>query len=165
MWPPKRSRLARVFQTVYIFVYIHTMTRPPRAILIKRLICGLALAWLAAASLSQAANAAELLAVMRADCPYCRAWEIEVGSLYGRTDESRIAPLRRVGIDQLSRTRYVFSEPVRYTPTFILLDRDVEVGRIVGYSNDAMFWGMLTELLDRMQRGKREMAREAEREF
>jgi hypothetical protein len=94
-----------------------------------------------------AVNAAELVAVMRADCPYCRAWDIEVGRVYERTQEGRAAPLRRIDIGDVGQAPYEFSEPVRYTPTFILVDGGRELGRIVGYSDESMFWGLLSGLL------------------
>ena len=96
-----------------------------------------------------AVNAAELVAVMRASCPYCRAWDIEVGRVYERTQEGRTAPLRRIDIDNVGEAPYGLSEPVRYTPTFILVDDGRELGRIVGYSDEGMFWGLLSGLLSK----------------
>lgn len=97
-----------------------------------------------------AAMAAELLVVSQANCSYCKAWDIEVGSVYARTDEARIAPLRRVRLDELAGKPYLFKEPVLYAPTFVLLDGTAEVGRITGYSDASMFWGMLNQLLRKL---------------
>lgn len=97
------------------------------------------------------AQAAELLYVSQANCPYCKAWDIEVGSVYSKTGEARIAPLRRVSIEALDDDAYRFREPVRYAPTFVLLERNAEVGRITGYSDASMFWGMLNLLLLKIQ--------------
>ena len=94
-----------------------------------------------------AATAAELLVVNQPNCPYCKAWDMEVGSVYERIDEARIAPLRRVWLDELAGKPYRFNEPVLYAPTFVLLDGTVEIGRITGYSDASMFWGMLNLLL------------------
>ncbi len=157
----ERSRPARIFQNGHIFVYIHNMITVRVAKSMKRVIALGAFVWLAVASLPHVASATELLAVMRDNCPYCRAWEIQVGSIYNKTDESRVAPLHRIAIDELGRTHYIFNEPVRYTPTFVVMDRGVEIGRIVGYSDEAMFWGLLREILDRMEPRVREMAAEA----
>jgi hypothetical protein len=88
---------------------------------------------------------------MRPGCPYCRAWEIEVGRIYERTDEGRIAPLRRIGIRDIGDAPYILQEPVLYTPTFILVEQNAEIGRIVGFSDDAMFWGMLASLLSEIR--------------
>jgi len=94
-----------------------------------------------------AGSCAELLVVSRPNCGYCKAWEIEVGSIYAKTAEGKVAHLRRVRIDELAMLRYDFSEPVIYTPTFVLVDRGREIGRITGYSDQAMFWGSLAALL------------------
>jgi hypothetical protein len=40
--------------------------------------------------------------------------------------------------------------PIRYTPTFVLVDNGQEVGRIEGYPGDAFFWGLLERLLERL---------------
>ena len=102
-----------------------------------------------------AASAAELVAVMRTNCPYCRAWDIEVGRVYERTQEGRAAPLRRIDIGDIGEAPYDLSEPVRYTPTFILVDDGVELGRIVGDSDESMFWGLLSGLLGKARETER----------
>jgi len=99
---------------------------------------------------SGASRAAELLIVTRPNCPYRKVWEIQVGSVYAKTAEGKTAPLRRMAIEDIPGTAYVFDEPVLYTPTFVLLDEEMEVGRIVGYSDEAAFWGLLQELLTRL---------------
>jgi len=100
---------------------------------------------------SSAAPAAELLAVSRPNCAYCKAWEIEVGGIYAKTAEARVARLRRVRIDEIPPLGYDFSEPVLYTPTFVLVDRVREIGRITGYSDQATFWGSLGALFRRSE--------------
>ncbi len=109
------------------------------------------LACLFAAAWATGAQSAELLVVGRPSCPYCRVWEIQVGSIYDKTDESRVAPLHRVDISDVPDLRYEFREPVLYTPTFIVLERNMEVARIVGYSDDAAFWGLLDEILNKLR--------------
>jgi hypothetical protein len=99
------------------------------------------------ASFPSAALAAELLVVSQRNCPNCKAWDIEVGSLYTKTEEGKSAPLRRIWIDERAGAAYIFKEPVAYAPTFVLLDGKAEIGRIVGYSDASMFWGLLSELL------------------
>ena len=101
-------------------------------------------------------NAAELLMATRENCAYCKAWEIQVGAGYHKTAEGRIAPLRRIHISEFPRLPYSFREPVRYTPTFILVQDNAEIGRILGYSDEAMFWGLLDQLLNRLDRDRLE---------
>ena len=118
------------------------MNRPVHAIVIAAaaIVAGLAF-------FISAAGAAELLVVSQRNCPYCKAWEIQIGSLYAKTDESKLAPLRRIRIDELAGAAYVFKEPVIYAPTFVLLNGKTEIGRITGYSDVSMFWGLLNVLL------------------
>lgn len=103
-------------------------------------------AWFAAAP----AMAAELVLFTRKGCPYCVLWERQIGSIYPRTEESAIAPLRRVQTDRPAPTDPRLDPPVTVTPTFVLLDGDREVGRFSGYTDDLTFWSMLTVLIKRL---------------
>jgi hypothetical protein len=95
----------------------------------------------------QAADAAELIMVRREGCVWCARWDRDVGSIYGKTEISRRAPLRMLDIADVSsglRTR----TPVIYTPTFVVAENGREIGRIEGYPGDAFFWGLLEQLLE-----------------
>ncbi len=76
-------------------------------------------------------------------CPWCEAWDEEVGVIYGLTDEARIAPLRRVDVDDPLPEDLAGIRAVVYTPTFVLVEDGEEVGRILGYPGEAFFWGLL----------------------
>lgn len=93
------------------------------------------------------AQAAELIAFVSARCPYCVAWEREVGRTYAKTQEAREAPLRRVDADARSPASPDGIEAVKFTPTFVLIDGEREVGRISGYSGAGFFWAQLDKLL------------------
>lgn len=94
------------------------------------------------------AVALELLMVERPGCPYCKRWDIEIAPHYGKTEEARLAPLRRASIGELPRD-VVFEAPVTVTPTFVLIDNGKEIGRVTGYTGDLAFWGLLKELMNR----------------
>ena len=47
--------------------------------------------------------------------------------------------------------RLALAAPVRFTPTFLLVEGDREIGRLTGYMNDAIFWGLLDGLLERLR--------------
>jgi hypothetical protein len=98
------------------------------------------------AGAAPSARAAELVAYLSANCSYCRAWEIEIGRTYGKTSEGREAPLRRID----ASARRPGLEAVRYTPTFVLMDGDREIGRIEGYSGARFFWAKLDNLLAKL---------------
>ena len=98
---------------------------------------------------SLAPRAAELVMVERSGCSWCARWERDVGPAYMKSDEGRQAPLRRVSLDD-GQPKLALKEPVRFTPTFILVEQEREIGRITGYLDNAMFWGLLGTLLARL---------------
>jgi thioredoxin-related protein len=95
-------------------------------------------------------NAAELLVIGNPRCPYCAAWEREIGRSYSNTKEGREAPLRRFDIEEERPERLGSIEDVHVTPTFILVDRNREIGRMVGYNGPQAFWGQLSSLLAKL---------------
>lgn len=94
--------------------------------------------------------AAELVMFETPGCPWCAAWNRDVGVIYAKTEEGRIAPLRRVDIGALRPVDLGGLEGILYTPTFVLVEEGVEVGRIVGYLGEDHFWGLLSEMLQRL---------------
>lgn len=81
------------------------------------------------------------------DCPYCKKWEREIGPGYRASDEGKIAPLvkRMKGHPDVAGIR-----GVAYSPTFVLIDRGSEVGRIIGYAGADFFWGELQRLMSQV---------------
>ncbi len=77
-------------------------------------------------------------------CVYCARWHAEVGPAYANSAEGRFAPLRRV---RLGATEIGHLKGLRYTPTFVLVEGEREIGRIMGYPGADFFWGLLAELL------------------
>ncbi len=102
------------------------------------------------AVLPGAANAAQLVVFSGAHCPYCLAWELEIGRVYPLTGEARQAPLRRLDIQARRPADLSNIEDVHITPTFVLVDEGREVGRIVGYSGDQFFWPQLHKMLAKL---------------
>ena len=110
------------------------------------------LAWLglllAAVAFASAADALELVMFRRAGCPWCTAWDREIGPIYGKTDIGRRVPLRLIDLERADWMSFALSSPVRFTPTFVLVDGDRELGRIEGYPGESFFWGLLERLLE-----------------
>src|SRR4051812_8069391 len=95
--------------------------------------------------------AAELVMFERKGCPWCEAFDREVGSIYPKTPEGARAPLRRVEVaHQPADLKGIVVE--RLTPVFVLIDQGREVGRIRGYPGEEHFWGMLAGLLGRLDK-------------
>ncbi|MBA4222864.1 MAG: hypothetical protein C0458_19215 [Methylobacterium sp.] len=108
---------------------------------------GLVVAFTLPLLLSLPAFAAELVMYTRNGCPFCVRFEREVAPVYAKTPEGKAAPLRRIELPAGGVRSEGLLEPVTATPTFVLMDNDKEVGRITGYLNDDMFWGLLGRLV------------------
>ncbi len=100
------------------------------------------------------ARAAELVMFESAGCPWCATFDREIAPIYGKTEEGRRAPLRRVDIDKPLPAELAFIAVERLTPLFVLVDRGHEIGRIRGYPGDANFWGLLGVLIKRLDATK-----------
>lgn len=108
-----------------------------------------AIGLLAAAALP--VPAAELVMVEEIGCPWCTAWEREVGPIYPKAPEAEIAPLRKLEMADVPSSSIEFAAPIVFTPTFVLVEDGEEIGRIEGYPGDEFFWvrlGTLLGLLD-----------------
>ena len=97
------------------------------------------------------APAAELLMFESPVCEWCEVWDEELGEVYAKTAEGKRAPLRRVDVFDPMPDDLKGLDTVRYTPTFVLMDRGQEVGRIRGYPGEDFFWTQLEQLLNKMQ--------------
>jgi hypothetical protein len=93
------------------------------------------------------AQATELVMFERDGCIWCVRWHREVGAVYAQTPEGRMAPLRRVDMGAARGSEPGLASPIRYTPTFVLIDSGREIGRITGYMGDDAFWGLLGKML------------------
>lgn len=95
----------------------------------------------------QQARAAELIMFDSPTCKWCKRWHREVGVYFNKTDESKLAPLKIVQISSPRPDDLQFIENIRYTPTFVLIEGQHEIGRITGYPGEDHFWGLLNTLL------------------
>ena len=85
-------------------------------------------------------------------CPWCKRWHAEVGIGYAGSAEGKRAPLREIELANASRTGIAFAAPVNFSPTFVLVEAGREVGRITGYPGADFFWGMLGELITKLDK-------------
>ena len=93
------------------------------------------------------ASAAELVMFERAGCVWCARFNAEIAPIYPSTDESRSAPLRRIDLDQPMPADLTGIDAGPFTPTFVVVDKGREIGRIRGYPGDAFFFGLLDRIL------------------
>ena len=81
-------------------------------------------------------------------CLWCERWNEEISHIYPKTREGKTAPLVRYDLYGDAPEDVIFARRVHFTPTFILVQDGIEVGRIEGYPGEDFFWGLLTMLFD-----------------
>ena len=91
-----------------------------------------------------------LMMVEQDGCPWCERWKAEIGPIYPKTAEGRIAPLVKVMIHAPLEKGITLNSPPVYTPTFILLNDGQEVGRIEGYQSDEFFWWFMETMIKKL---------------
>ncbi len=114
-----------------------------------RVIAALVLAMLCAP-----AHAAELIVFEQKGCVWCQRFDREIAPAYARTTEGKRAPLRRVDIAKPLPDELSFVARERFTPVFVLVENGTEFGRIRGYPGETFFWGLLANLIERLDRGE-----------
>ncbi len=95
-------------------------------------------------------NAAELLMLEQTGCEWCERWHEEIGPIYPKTSEAGIAPLRRVDIDDTWPEDLENIRIDRLTPTFVLVENGVEIGRLHGYAGEDFFWFLVGEMIKKL---------------
>lgn len=105
---------------------------------------------LCAVWISTALQAAELIMVEEPGCVYCARFNREIAPAYPKTDEGRLAPLRRVQLHDPWPSDLTEIKTARFTPTFILVDEGREIDRLTGYPGDEHFWFLLGEMLAKL---------------
>ena len=98
-----------------------------------------------------AASAAELVMLEGRACGRCKQFLAEVAPSYGATPTGRLMPLRVIDVDQ-STPWFRLNGPVEGTPTFLLVDRGREIGRISGYSSREAFYAQAQSLIAALPR-------------
>ena len=102
------------------------------------------------AMLPQSGRAAELVMVEEPGCMWCARWNSEIAHIYPKTSEGRFAPLIRMDKSDQVTDAISFARKVVYTPTFVLIENGRELGRIEGYPGEDFFWGLLGEIIEKL---------------
>ena len=123
----------------------------------RRVLTGIA-ALAAAAAFARAAPArAETVDVVmfrRAGCPWCHAWDREVGDIWEKSDVGARHAMRMVDLDADPMPAIALARPVRFTPTFVVARDGAEIGRIEGYPGQDFFWGLIERLVAQAEAGE-----------
>jgi hypothetical protein len=113
----------------------------------SRIIATIIAAALIALLSTAGSRAAELVMFERAGCIWCARFDAEIAPIYGKTEESRVAPLRRVDRNGPLPADLAGIDPGAFTPTFVVVKEGREIGRIRGYPGEAFFFGLLDRIL------------------
>ena len=98
------------------------------------------------AALPAIAIAGTRLVMVTSDyCPFCQAWERDVGAVYDKSPYAPSLPLTRVEMGASMPAGVVLAAPVRGTPTFLIIRDGQEIDRQRGYDDAEMFWWWLSE--------------------
>lgn len=100
--------------------------------------------------LPPAADAAELVMFEQDGCVWCAKFNAEIAPGYAKSEEGRIAPLRRVDIHGAIPADLSDIPVERFTPTFVLVEDGEEIGRIRGYPGSEFFWYLVDELIAKL---------------
>jgi hypothetical protein len=92
-----------------------------------------------------------LLMVEEDGCPYCAKFNREIAHIYPKTEEGKTAPLQRIDLHKSWPSSLDHIDRPRFTPTFILVHDNREIGRLIGYNGDEYFWFLLGELLQQVE--------------
>lgn len=90
-------------------------------------------------------RADQLVMVETRGCAWCAKWHREIGPIYPKTEEGKRLPLRVVRMENMPADLR-FLKQLRYAPTFVAVACGREVGRVVGYGGDDLFWGELAQI-------------------
>ena len=86
-----------------------------------------------------------LIMVTSDHCPYCQAWELDVGAVYNKSPYATTLPLTRVEIGSKMPESVTLQKPVVGTPTFLIIHDGQEINRQNGYFDADLFWWWLSE--------------------
>lgn len=114
----------------------------------------LAICLILLASLSSAVSGADsvrLLMFEQDNCAYCEKFHAEIGPAYPNTTEGKLAPLHTLMLNEPLPEELKDIEPAFVSPTFVLVENNREVDRLIGYPGDEYFWFLLGEMLEKLE--------------
>ena len=97
-------------------------------------------------------KAAQLIMLEQDGCHWCEIWNEEIGVAYPKTDEGKLAPLRRVDIHAALPADLEGLKKANFTPTFVIWHNGREVDRLRGYPGSHFFWPMLQQMLSKIDK-------------
>jgi thioredoxin-related protein len=123
-----------------------TKKRRPAALFIyTKIVKGFLITLFFTAIIHNAAADARLIMVTSEYCPYCQAWERDVGAVFNKSPYAAKLPLTRVEIGSKMPKNVVLKKPIIGTPTFLIIRNGREIDRQRGYVDEEIFYWWLSE--------------------
>jgi thioredoxin-related protein len=97
---------------------------------------------------SAQAEELRLLMFEEPGCYWCGKWNAQIAPIYPKTPEGRAAPLERVQLRNGIPANTTLKSRPQFTPTFVVLRGNIEIGRIEGYPGEDFFWGLMDRILE-----------------
>ena len=94
-----------------------------------------------------AAADVRLIMVTSEHCPYCQAWERDVGAVFNKSPYAAKLPLTRVEIGSKMPKNTSLKKPIIGTPTFLIIRNGQEIDRQRGYVDEEIFYWWLSEYM------------------
>ena len=88
-----------------------------------------------------------LMMISESGCEFCREWRSQIAPGFARSGAGRRAPLFEVDLNGPYPDGLALAGRPRVTPSFILLDRGSELGRIEGYVGAQDFYPVLERMM------------------
>lgn len=95
-------------------------------------------------------RSAELLMLEQPGCAWCVRFNNEITPAYAKTKQGKKAPLRHIDITQPWPEDLAHIASERFTPSFVLIEKGVEIDRMRGYHGPDFFWFLLDEMLAKL---------------
>ena len=146
-WRILRNRIANLLHSAIQSVIAKSIGNSGLVVLrgYVNLIRASTLALILAATPHIAAADSQLIMVTSDYCPYCQAWERDIGVVYHKSPYAPSLPLTRVYVESKLPEDMTFQRPVIGTPTFLIIHDGKEIDRQRGYIDAEMFWWWLSE--------------------
>jgi len=101
-------------------------------------------------------KAGELVMFETEGCPFCAAWNKEIGQHYGQSDMASLLPLKRLDLRAARPPGYEKIAEVKISPTFVVLACGAEAERILGYRDPGTFWDLMDMAAAKVKRIEKE---------
>ncbi len=89
----------------------------------------------------------ELVVFETQSCIYCDLFRRDVLPDYLRSQRGRNLPIKFVDAERATQRRAQLRAPLTHVPTFVLIRRGREVGRISGYTGPGLFFPLINALV------------------